>query len=368
MVAVHPLCLAMFTPSSHPLFLHSHPSSCSIPGAPRLASRFCFGYCPSFQHKVSFAQVTSCSNGSALRGLFKANCAVLTEKRLGAAAVQGSERQIMEDTYCIIADPKGAEPSFFGVFDGHGGIAVAEMLKTSFWTVYKTYLSESDLKKSTVAAYLEFDKMTLAQPKGFFGALRERGAGGSRCGATAATAVLIPSQGENQLLVAANVGDARVLLSRGGHAIQLSIDHKPEVEAERRRIEAKNPTPKKPLVVNVGGVWRVGGLLSLSRAFGDAYLKDWSDGKADGARGGFGLTAEPDVFVETLGPEDDAIVLGTDGLWEKITNQEAVDICISERASSSEGIAKHLIKLAQDRGATDDIAAIVILLSQEEQS
>jgi protein phosphatase 1L len=36
----------------------------------------------------------------------------------------------------------------------------------------------------------------------------------------------------------------------------------------------KNPNLKKPLVVNVGGTWRVGGLLALSRAFGDVYLKE----------------------------------------------------------------------------------------------
>jgi protein phosphatase 1L len=50
------------------------------------------------------------------------------------------------------------------------------------------------------------------------------------------------------VLVAANVGDARVVLCRGGQAVQLTVDHKPDVEAERKRIEAKNPTPKKPLV------------------------------------------------------------------------------------------------------------------------
>lgn len=40
-----------------------------------------------------------------------------------------------------------------------------------------------------------------------------------------------------------------------------------------RRIESKNPNPKMPLVRYEGGTWRVGGLLALSRAFGDAYLK-----------------------------------------------------------------------------------------------
>lgn len=36
---------------------------------------------------------------------------------------------------------------------------------------------------------------------------------------------------------------------------------------------AQNPNPNMPLVRYVGGTWRVGGLLALSRAFGDAYLK-----------------------------------------------------------------------------------------------
>lgn len=39
------------------------------------------------------------------------------------------------------------------------------------------------------------------------------------------------------------------------------------------RIEAQNPNPKMPMVRYTGGTWRVGGLLALSRAFGDSYLK-----------------------------------------------------------------------------------------------
>ena len=44
-------------------------------------------------------------------------------------------------------------------------------------------------------------------------------------------------------------------------------------DEERERIEDTNPNPKRPLVRYVGGTWRVGGILALSRAFGDAYLK-----------------------------------------------------------------------------------------------
>ncbi|XP_057860009.1 probable protein phosphatase 2C 11 [Cryptomeria japonica] len=176
-------------------------------------------------------------------------CTLLLDKGYGAFAVKGTGRPVMEDTHSIEIDSKGSGASFFGVFDGHGGTAVAEMLKSSLWPIYRKKLSEPDLVKATAAAYLEADQLALAQPKGLFGALRERGLGGSRCGATAATIVLKTLQGSRDILVAANVGDARVVLSRGGQAIQLTVDHKPDVEDERKRIEAKNPFPKKPLVM-----------------------------------------------------------------------------------------------------------------------
>lgn len=55
----------------------------------------------------------------------------------------------------------------------------------------------------------------------------ERGVGGSKCGSTAAVALVFREGGATKLL-AANVGDARVLLSRKGKAMQLTIDHVPD--------------------------------------------------------------------------------------------------------------------------------------------
>ncbi|CAM6098958.1 unnamed protein product [Calypogeia fissa] len=312
-----------------------------------------------------FVQFTVVDNGSRSRRSQRgclARCALkLQERSYSTSVVKGTERAVLEDTVSIFVDPKGVGPSFFGVFDGHGGTAVAKLLQSSFWPLYKKKLAGSDPVKATTSAYEEFDQLTLAQPKGVFGALRERGVGGSRCGSTAATVVFLPAADGKQLLVAANVGDSRIVLSRGGTAIQLTFDHKPDVEAERKRIEAKNPVPKKPLVVNVGGTWRVGGLLALSRAFGDVYLKDWSDGTRNGARGGFGLTAEPHVTVETLVPEDEFLILGTDGLWEFISNEDAVNMVRSAGADKPlEDTVSSLVKLAQDRGTTDDIAVVIV--------
>eukprot|EP00850_Spirogloea_muscicola_P006956 SM000034S12710 [mRNA] locus=s34:372921:376454:+ [translate_table: standard] len=301
------------------------------------------------------------------------SCALLTKESYGAAACQGTERPLMEDMYAIEVDSTGSGPSFFGVFDGHGGDAVAVFLKSALWPVYKQKLAGLEPMRATFDAFLEVDQKTLVQPKGFFGGMRERGLGGSKCGATAATAVLLAPQGGRQQLVAANVGDSRVVMSRRGQAIQLTVDHKipppaanasecfqPNVEAERKRIEAKNPTPKKPLVVDVNGTWRVGGLLALSRAFGDVYLKDWSDGVKDGASGGFGLTAEPTVVAEDVSDGVELLILATDGFWDTVSNQEAVDLALDwEKSASLELVSQKLVSLAQQRGTGDDVTVIV---------
>ena len=76
-------------------------------------------------------------------------------------------------------------------------------------------------------------------------------------------------------------------------------------ERERLRIESKNPNPKMPLVRYVGGTWRVGGILALSRAFGDAYLKgsgqfEGISAGSDGYSSGFGVVADPTVTLTQL--------------------------------------------------------------------
>jgi serine/threonine protein phosphatase PrpC len=45
-----------------------------------------------------------------------------------------------------------------------------------------------------------------------------------------------------QKLYIANAGDSRCVLARGGKALELSIDHKPDNEEERNRIEKAGST------------------------------------------------------------------------------------------------------------------------------
>lgn len=68
-----------------------------------------------------------------------------------------------------------------------------------------------------------------------------------------------------RVLYTANVGDARIILCRSGKALRLSYDHKGSDENEGRRIG------------NAGGLIlnnRVNGVLAVTRALGDTYMKE----------------------------------------------------------------------------------------------
>lgn len=112
-------------------------------------------------------------------------------------------------------------------------------------------------------------------------------------------------------IYAANAGDSRCVLARKGQAIPLSFDHKPDNEIEKNRIE------KAGSVITEG---RVDGNLNLSRSLGDLKYKQLKHLTPEEQP----ITANPDVEVVETTPDDDFIVMGCDGIWEKMTNEEMV--------------------------------------------
>lgn len=75
-------------------------------------------------------------------------------------------------------------------------------------------------------------------------------------------------------------------------------------------------------------------ILQVSRSIGDAYLKKAEFNK-EPLLAKFRLPepfdtpilkAEPAILVQKINPEDQFLIFASDGLWEHLTNQEAVDI------------------------------------------
>ncbi|KAL3137661.1 hypothetical protein ABBQ38_004936 [Trebouxia sp. C0009 RCD-2024] len=238
------------------------------------------------------------------------------------------KRQSMEDFYYaqFKKDPKtGQMVGCFGVFDGHGGPNAADFVRQNlFESLVKNSKFGSDIKTAFVEAFVDTDQKYLQADSG---ANRDDGC-------TAVTAVLV---GQN--LVVANVGDSRAVLSKGGQAYPLSEDHKPNRTDERQRIESAGG------VVVWAGTWRVGGVLAVSRAFGDRLLKRY-------------VVAMPDLQEQQLTSQDDALILASDGLWDVLTNQDAAQ-CIKD-IKDPQRAAKKLTDEAYSRGSNDNISCIVI--------
>jgi protein phosphatase 1L len=238
------------------------------------------------------------------------------------------KRASMEDFYHaqFKRDPTTGEPvGCFGVFDGHGGPNAADFVRQNlFDSLLKNPKFGSATAQALVEAFVDTDQRYL-----------QADAGANRDdGCTAVTAVLIGSK-----LVVANVGDSRAVLTRNGQAVPLSEDHKPNRTDERQRIESAGG------VVVWAGTWRVGGVLAVSRAFGDRLLKRY-------------VVATPDIREEQLSSEDESLILASDGLWDVISNQDAA--ALIKDIKDAEKAAKKLTEEAYCRGSNDNISCIVV--------
>ncbi|CAA3019054.1 probable phosphatase 2C 11 [Olea europaea subsp. europaea] len=235
------------------------------------------------------------------------------------------KRASMEDFYeTRISEVNGQMVAFFGVFDGHGGSRTAEYLKNN---LFKNLSSHPDFIRDTQSAIVEVFRQTDADY------LNEEKGQKKDAGSTASTAVVVG----NKLLVA-NVGDSRVVASIAGSAIPLSIDHKPDRSDERERIEQAGG------FILWAGTWRVGGILAVSRAFGDKFLKPY-------------VVAEPEIKEEEIGIVD-FIIVASDGLWNVLSNKDAVYIV--HDIKDAEVASRRLVEEAYMRGSSDNITCIVV--------
>ena len=119
----------------------------------------------------------------------------------------------------------------------------------------------------------------------------------------------------------ANAGDSRCVLSKGGIAVNLSEDHKPDIEKEKKRIERAGGFVEEN---------RVNGVINLSRSLGDLDYKQNKKLKVDEQM----ITALPDVRCERIANDTDFLILACDGIWDCMTSQGAVDYVKEQIAKS----------------------------------
>ena len=129
---------------------------------------------------------------------------------------------------------------------------------------------------------------------------------------TGCTACVMTFDETNKKIYFANSGDSRVVFCKNGTAEAGSTDHKPELETEKNRIY------KADGWISNG---RVKGNLNLTRGFGDLEYKQNKNLKPEEQM----ITANPDIKIIDCNKDIDFIIIGCDGIWDCLSNQEACD-------------------------------------------
>ena len=141
---------------------------------------------------------------------------------------------------------------------------------------------------------------------------------------TGCTACVMSIDETNKKLYFANAGDSRVVMCKNGIAEPQSEDHKPEMESEKKRIY------KAEGWISDG---RVKGNLNLTRGFGDLEYKQNKNLKPEEQM----ITANPDIKVVDFTNDMDFVIIGCDGIWDCLKNQEACDF-VKERLKKNPDI------------------------------
>lgn len=273
------------------------------------------------------------------------------------AVVQANN--LLEDQSQIESGPlsfldDGPYGTFIGVYDGHGGPETSRYVCDHLFQHLKRFATEQKTMSVEVIR-----KAYQATEEGFLGIVTKHWPMNPQIAAVGSCCLVSVICGGT--LYIANLGDSRAVLGRSVRAtgevlaIQLSSEHNVSIESVRQEMHSLHPDDSK-IVVLKHNVWRVKGLIQISRSIGDVYLKKAEFNKEPlyakfRLRDTFKrpiLSADPSISVHELQEHDQFLIFASDGLWEHLSNQDAVDIVQNHPHSGS---ARRLIKVALQEAA-----------------
>ncbi|XP_010935169.1 probable protein phosphatase 2C 60 [Elaeis guineensis] len=273
------------------------------------------------------------------------------------AVVQANS--LLEDQSQIESGPlssleSGPYGTFVGIYDGHGGPETSRYINDHLFHHLKRFTSEQQSISADV-----IKKAYQATEEGFISLVTKQWPMKPQIAAVGSCCLVGVICGG--MLYIANLGDSRVVLGRlvkaTGEvlAVQLSTEHNAGIESVRQELQSLHPDDSQ-IVVLKHNVWRVKGLIQVTRSIGDVYLKK-AEFNREPLYAKFRLrepfkrpilSSEPSISVQPLQPQDQFLIFASDGLWEHLSNQEAVDIVHNNPHSGS---ARRLVKAALQEAA-----------------
>lgn len=265
---------------------------------------------------------------------------------------------------------------FFGVLDGHGTDQVAEHVSNTLPGSFSRYLNSlSSEQEAFNNVFKEAENYALNNLDG---------------GSTALFVYI-----KDDIAHVANVGDSRAVFGNKKIVAFATQDHKPDRHDEHQRILQANGKIYRERGTFVGP-WRIN-CLAMSRSIGDRWCKGlvkdrnlslpeekielMGHGAANDRYNrtanilsvvpGIGqVIADPEYTRIPLEKKHRWLIIASDGLWDKVTNEEALAIVQEyyDAHESIEGISEVLCDYAIDKGSKDNVTVLVIDLLDQIQS
>jgi len=258
-----------------------------------------------------------------------------------------------EDRLAVVeVQGKGA---FFGVFDGHGGFQCSEWCRETMLPEAARHVEEGQpVDKAMTSAAATTEETWLERVRA---EQNEYTVGSCVCVAHV----------DDRCITVGNIGDCRCIVGTTGSsgqikAIALSRDHNARMPEEQRKLILEHPG-EADVVMRAdrwSPHWYIKGRLQPSRSIGDFHLKLEEFNKVPGKdekmiRSTFTppyLRADPQVISRDVVAEDRFVILATDGLWDGVSNEEAVKI-VQEATEQDRDPAESLIYHALSAAATN---------------
>jgi len=272
----------------------------------------------------------------------------------------------IEDTHEI---HYGEDFIYAGVYDGHGGYTTSHFLRKEAYKEFHQQLRatkdpEQAFKRAWVSLDEKYIRQCIKNPR--------------KVGLFAGSCSLAAYIDFNEMTMwIANLGDSRAVLGNitdGGwvDTVELTTDHSAGTGKERHRVKEEHPHDSTCVKEEWDEflqiyVFLVKNICMFTRSIGDAYMKSKEAAELYNPRmdpnhkvlplpspGRTYISNIAEVTVRAIQPGDAFVIVACDGLWDELSNHEAVTRAadfLKKNPGQTTGCAEYLVNYALDKAA-----------------